>query len=168
MIRVLGEKLDLREFNVFGAIAFARNGKIPDDLEQRSIVIELHRRKAGEDIHEMRRAHLEHLNRLARETARWAMDNEAEFADAEPDMGGLINRVADNWFPLFAIAEVIGGEWPARARQAAVALAPARRELDRHDVARRHKGSVRRQGDRSPGVRRYGRGAGRPGRPPLG
>jgi hypothetical protein len=36
--RVLGEKLELREFSVFGAMAFARNGKLPDDLEQRSII----------------------------------------------------------------------------------------------------------------------------------
>jgi putative DNA primase/helicase len=36
VLRVLGESLDLREFGVFGAVAFARNGRLPDDLEQRS------------------------------------------------------------------------------------------------------------------------------------
>ena len=36
VLRVLGEKLELREFGIFvGAVAFARNGRLPDDLEQR-------------------------------------------------------------------------------------------------------------------------------------
>jgi hypothetical protein len=39
-------------------------------------------------------------------------------------MGDLINRGADNWRPLIAIADVIGGEWPERIRVAARRLAP--------------------------------------------
>jgi hypothetical protein len=35
---------------------------------------------------------------------------------------GFHNRRADNWRPLLAIAELAGGEWPARAREAALAL----------------------------------------------
>ena len=38
VLRVLGENLELREFAVYGAAAFARNGPLPDDLDQRSIV----------------------------------------------------------------------------------------------------------------------------------
>jgi len=37
----------------------------------------------------------------------------------EPDMGGLMNRIADNWRPLFTIADLIGLDWPARIREAA-------------------------------------------------
>lgn len=65
---------------------------------------------------------------VSRMCARWADDNRDSLGPV--DMGGLINRVADNWRPLFAIADCIGGEWPARIRQAAVALAP--READLH------------------------------------
>jgi uncharacterized protein DUF3631 len=124
VLRVLGEKLDLGEFAVFGAVAFARNGKLPDDLEQRSIVIELHRRRADEPISELRPEQCEALQRIARMAARWSDDHSAELADADPDMGGLINRNADNWRPLFAIADAIGSEWPARIRDAAIVLAP--------------------------------------------
>jgi len=35
VLRVLGEKQELREFSVFAAVAFAANGKLADDLEQR-------------------------------------------------------------------------------------------------------------------------------------
>ena len=34
-------------------------------------------------------------------------------------------RAEDIWEPLLAVAEAAGGEWPARARQAALALTPA-------------------------------------------
>ena len=33
----------------------------------------------------------------------------------------IFNRAADNWEPLLAVAEVAGGDLPARARQAALA-----------------------------------------------
>jgi putative DNA primase/helicase len=128
VLRVLGEKLELREFCVFGAVAFARNGKLPDDLEQRSIVIELHRRMADEPICQLLPERCESLQRVARMAARWSEDHRADLVDANPDMGILINRIADNWRPLFAIADFIGGEWPARVRDAAMALAP--READ--------------------------------------
>lgn len=34
----------------------------------------------------------------------------------------LSNRAADNWRPLLAVADLIGGEWPAKARKALAAL----------------------------------------------
>jgi hypothetical protein len=33
--------------------------------------------------------------------------------------GGIVNREADNWLALLAVADAAGGEWPARARRAA-------------------------------------------------
>ena len=122
--RVLGEKLELREFAVFGAVAFARNGKLPDDLEQRSIIIEMQRRRSDEPLSELRDDRCESLQRVACMCARWADDNEVSVADCDPDMGGLVNRDADNWRPLFAIADTIGSDWPERVRDAAAALAP--------------------------------------------
>ena len=38
----------------------------------------------------------------------------------------LDDRAADNWRPLLAIAEVIGGNWPQHARKAARALSGSR------------------------------------------
>src|SRR6516225_10208669 len=40
-VRVLGEKQELREFDVFGPVAFCINGRMPDDLAQRSVIIEM-------------------------------------------------------------------------------------------------------------------------------
>jgi hypothetical protein len=126
--RVEGEKQKvLREFSVFTPIAFARNGRLPDDLEQRSIVIDMQRRRAYEDLSELRDDRAESLKQIASMCARWADDNMPLLADHDPDMG-MINRGADNWRPLFAVADVIGADWPERIRHAAVALAPRETE----------------------------------------
>jgi hypothetical protein len=130
VLRVLGEKLELREFGVFGAVAFARNGALPDDLEQRSIVVEMQRRRPDEALAELRDDRCPSLEMLGRKCARWSEDNAGELKEADPDMGGLINRAADNWRPLFAIADAIGSDWPERARSAALALMPS--EADSH------------------------------------
>ena len=125
---MLGEKLELREFSIFGPVAFARNGRLPDDLEQRSIIIEMQRRRADEQLVELRDDRCESLQTIARMCARWAEDTANIVVDHDPDMGGLINRDADNWRPLFAIADIIGADWPERTRKAAVALAPRESE----------------------------------------
>lgn len=126
--RVLGEKLELREFAIYGAVAFAANGRLPDDLEQRSIVIEMQRRRAGDELAELREDRAEGLKDIASRCARWAADNAAAARGADPDMGALINRPADNWRPIFAIADLCRGDWPAQARAAAAALAPRESE----------------------------------------
>jgi putative DNA primase/helicase len=42
----------------------------------------------------------------------------------------LDDRAADNWRALLAIADCAGGEWPSRARDAAIALSSSRAEAD--------------------------------------
>ncbi len=68
----------------------------------------------------------------SRRAARWAKGhlNELEHADpAVPEE--LDDRAQDNWRQLLAIADLIGGVWPARAREATLLLSGAvRREED--------------------------------------
>jgi putative DNA primase/helicase len=121
-LRNVGDSHEPRMFDTFCLAAFARNGRIPDDLEQRSIVIQLQRRLPGEKLDVLREDRDDDLRNIARMCCRWADDYAAEVADIKPDMGDLINRTADNWRPLFAIADLIGFDWPARIRDAAYAL----------------------------------------------
>jgi hypothetical protein len=62
------------------------------------------------------------------EASRWA--GLAQLASDPPLPAGLRNRPADNWRPLIAIADAIGGEWPELARAAAVALSRNRSDED--------------------------------------
>lgn len=122
VIRTQGDNQELVMFDTFCMVAFARNGRIPDDLEQRSLVIELQRRLPGEHLTVLKER-CEQLDNLARMCTRWADDYADAIAEApDPDMGGLINRVADNWRPLYTLADIIGSDWPKRIRNACAAL----------------------------------------------
>src|SRR5262249_56880534 len=52
-------------------------------------------------------------------------------AEARPEMpSGIEDRDADVWEPLLAIADAVGGDWPVRARGAALALVGAARDAE--------------------------------------
>ena len=53
---------------------------------------------------------------------KWASDHGTIFAEQDPPMGRWTNRAADNWRPLFAVADMAGGAWPTRIRRAADAV----------------------------------------------
>jgi putative DNA primase/helicase len=131
VIRTQGDDHELRMFDTFCLVAFARNGRPPDDLEQRSIVIELERRLPGEQLDVLKDS--ENLDNLRRMCLRWADDYADDLAGTDPDMGGLINRVADNWRPLFTLADLIESDWPNRIRDASAALLP-KRDGDSNDT----------------------------------
>jgi uncharacterized protein DUF3631 len=76
----------------------------------------------------LREGRCEILEQLARKCARWADDNTEALCDADPDMGELLNRDADNWRGLFAIADLIGADWAERVREAAAILTPRESE----------------------------------------
>jgi putative DNA primase/helicase len=112
-----------RAFSTFAALAIGLIGALPSELHHRSVVIKMKRCLAGEgeQIEEIRVGENEHLDVLARKAMRWSTDNAVRLADMNPAMpAGIYNREADNWKPLIAIADAIGGEWPKRARAAAV------------------------------------------------
>jgi hypothetical protein len=109
-------------FSTFSAVAIAGIGTLPLTLHDRALCVHLQRRRRDEQITPL---HLDRIDdALARRCARWAKDNEAAFASADPEMPyEIYNRVGDNWRPLLAIADLVGGEWPDRLRRIAVNIA---------------------------------------------
>jgi Protein of unknown function (DUF3631) len=103
-------------------------GRLPGTLQDRSLECRLRRRNPSERVQSFRSERADHLHVLARKMARWAADNAVTLAAADPDMGDLQNRVADNWRPLFALADVAGGPWPPSVRKIAAAADAARAE----------------------------------------
>jgi hypothetical protein len=119
VIRTVGEEYEPRSFSTYSACAIAMIGKLPATLADRSVPIELRRRRSDEPIEPFRSDRTEHLDQVAHKAARWARDNADDVRGVDPDMpAGVFNRAADNWRPLLAIADAAGGEWPARARRA--------------------------------------------------
>jgi putative DNA primase/helicase len=122
MVRLVGDGHEPRQFSTFAPVAIAMIGKLPNTLADRSIPIRLRRRRPDEKVDSFRADRVGDLDRIASMAARWANDHESAVRDADPEMGGLFNRDADNWRPLFAIADAAGGHWPALTREAARAL----------------------------------------------
>jgi hypothetical protein len=123
--RTVGDDHEPRLFSTWAPAAIAMIGRLPDTLNDRSVVINLRRRKPSEQVESFRADRADHLKLLQRKMARWAQDHNQALAASEPDMGELANRVADNWRPLFAIADAIGGTWATEARRIATTAVQA-------------------------------------------
>jgi putative DNA primase/helicase len=129
VLRTAGDDHEPRRFRTWAPKAVALIGKLPPTLASRAVNIELRRKMADEDVRPLRADRLDHLIPLRRQAARWVADNVTALRSADPEMPRAISgRAADNWRPLIAIADVAGGEWPARARRVAVELGGSRGE----------------------------------------
>jgi putative DNA primase/helicase len=128
VIRIVerGKEFEPRQFSIYAPVVLAAIGHLPGTVEDRSVIIRLKRRRPDEKVESLRLDRPNGLDQLARMAARWAADSGGTLRDADPEMpASIINRAADNWRPLFAVADVAGGEWPERARQAALLLGGA-------------------------------------------
>ena len=120
VIRTVGDDHEPRQFSAWAPVALAAIGHLPGTIEDRSIRIGLRRRRPDEVVQPLRLDRTVELEEFARKAARWAADRSADLAAADPAMPeGIINRTADNWRPLLAIADIAGGNWPARTHRAA-------------------------------------------------
>jgi len=110
--------------DTFGPKVFAGIGRLSDTLEDRCITIRMQRKPPNAKVKRFRRREFKPLaEELNRKCARWAQDHAAALGDLEPEIPDALNhRAADVWEPLLAVAELVGGPWPEKARQAAVAL----------------------------------------------
>ena len=123
VIRTIGDDHEPRRFRTWAPKAVALIGKLPPTLASRAIHIELRRKTASESVERLRSDRLDHLEPLRRQAARWVADNAISLGAADPVIPeALSGRAADNWRPLIAIADLAGGEWPARARRIAQEL----------------------------------------------
>ncbi len=122
----------VKEFKVFAPTALAAIGNLPDTIESRSIIIPMRRRAPDEEVSPFRRRKVESEAHLIRDALiAWAAVYVPRLAEAEPDMPvQLADRAADIWEPLIAIADLAGGEWPQRARDAAVEVVAGRLDQD--------------------------------------
>ncbi len=108
-------------FSTWAAVMFAGIRELPPTLQDRSIVLFLRRAKPGEIKKHLRDGKCPDLAECGQKLARWASDPvDLPDVDLPPT---LSNRIGDNWRPLLAIADIAGGDWPARAMEAAIAAA---------------------------------------------
>jgi hypothetical protein len=118
----------LERIPTFAMAALAGIGAMPDTIEDRAVVIRMRRRTQDETVAPYRhKRDRPALMSLAWELTSWLAEHLGELEAAEPAMP-LEDRAADTWEPLIAVADLAGGDWPARARRAAVLLTEQRDE----------------------------------------
>jgi hypothetical protein len=119
--RTVGDDHEPRKFSVYAAVALSGIGGIAETLADRSVRTDLHRRRPSEIIAPLRIGRMGHLHDLRRRIVRWVADHEQRIAERDPAMPSIIDREADNWHVLLAIADEAEGKWPERGRKAAEA-----------------------------------------------
>jgi hypothetical protein len=128
----------LEAFPVFCAKAFAAIGKLPNTVADRAIGIRLERRTRDERIERFRRRDAnEQATPLHLWSGSWAAHHVPLLVEARPDLPDeLDDRAQEMWEPLLAIADLAAGDWPERARVAAIELSgPEMRNEDESQTA---------------------------------
>jgi hypothetical protein len=127
---VRGKMIETEELPAYAAVALAGIGWLPDTILTRSVVVRMRRRRSDERVEAFRRRiHAPAGEVLRSQIETWAA---GQLGDIQwPEMPAEItDRDADVWEPLLAVADLVGGEWPAMARAAAVGLYAAAQDAE--------------------------------------
>src|SRR5262245_56250351 len=127
---VHGKTVMTEEIPAYAAVALAGLGWLPDTIMSRSIIIRMRRRHAGEHVEQFRRRiHAPQGEAVRTKIEAWArtLTDDIPWPELPP---AIQDRDADIWESLVAVADAIGGDWPTRARDAAIALLAEAKERD--------------------------------------
>jgi hypothetical protein len=129
-----GKVVETEEIPAYGAVAVAGIGNLPQTILTRCVVVKMRRRAPDEHVEAFRRRiHGPEGEALRERISSWASSIAEQIRTALPTTAmpdGIQDRAADVWEPLLAVADAARGEWPARARVAAVMLVTLAREVN--------------------------------------
>ena len=133
-VRMVGQGAAMkpRQFSTFSPKALSGIGRLPGTLDDRSIIIDMKRKTKEEHTARFRhRSAREQAQPIRESLASWATLAIEHLRDAQPRIPPeLDDRAADGWEPLLAIADMAGGDWPQRARDAALTLSSGENRED--------------------------------------
>lgn len=113
-----------RRWSTWTPKIFSGIGRLADTIEDRAIIIKMVRRRKDESCERLH--HGTRFEDIPRKALRFVSDHANVIRNANPSLPEALNdRAADNWTPLLILADLAGGDWPAKARQAALALSGA-------------------------------------------
>ena len=116
-----GDGEENKRFSVWGPKAYASIGKVPETVRSRSITIRMRRKPKNAKIERWRASRDPVGDDWKERAERFAQEKMSEFrqADVDPkELSFLNDREEDNCRELVKVADLVGGDWPQRARQA--------------------------------------------------
>lgn len=120
---VRGKIIETEELPAYCAVALAGLGNLPDTILTRSVIIRMRRRAPNERVEPYRRRiHAKEGYALRAQLEAWAAQAVHSIPEWPVMPDGIEDRAADVWDALIRCADTAGGEWPKRARVAAVTL----------------------------------------------
>jgi putative DNA primase/helicase len=127
--RINPDTMEPERFSTWCPKAIALIGKLPSTLDDRAIIISLKRKLPTETVKRLGLDFDDKCLDLRRKCKRWANDNTDQLKASNPQLPDVNNdRALDNWTPLVAIADLIGGSWPEKARDAMVKIESAKED----------------------------------------
>ncbi len=123
--RCVGKNMsEVKDFETFCCKALAGIGRLPDTIADRSIRIEMKRKRRSDSVARWREREAPAAAEPLRDALNAILEPSiAALAEARPALPDELNdRAQDAWEPLLAIADLAGSGWPSRARRAAVRL----------------------------------------------
>jgi hypothetical protein len=121
-----GKVFETEELPAYCAVALAGLGNLPDTILTRSVIIRMRRRAPNEIVEPYRRRiHAHQGYALRGQIETWAAQVAVTVPEWPEMPNGIEDRAADVWEALLSVADAAGGNWPTRARVAAVALVAA-------------------------------------------
>lgn len=120
--RTVGRE-DVKPFSVFGVVAMAGIGRLPETIATRSVEIVMRKRKQGDHAVKPLRMRFaqDSFDSVRKLLEGWSSFAVKDLEAAMPELP-VEDRKADVWEPLVAVADYAGDAWPERARQACVKL----------------------------------------------
>lgn len=114
----------VHDFPTFAPVAMSGLGSLPDALSTRSIHIKMKKAGGTRSIKPLRMRFAEPVFNLLRvQLGKWATEYSEALSMSLPNMpDGVVDRDADIWEPLIAIADLASEEWSERARKSCVHL----------------------------------------------
>jgi len=112
VIRCTGDEHTPETYSTWMPMVLASIGDLGPTLMDRSIVVNLRRKKPGESAKALTVDAFDHYSPLRQKILRWCIDHRDTVASSEtlPPYAGN-DRAVDNWMPLFRVAETLGGDW---------------------------------------------------------
>ena len=117
-------KNDFVEDVVYCPVIFAGAANLPDSLMSRSIVWHMKPRRPEQRIESwFPRMHAPEGQAIGEALGQWCGTVAREVSTSWPDLPeGIEDRASEIWWPLIAIADAAGGEWPRKIRESARAM----------------------------------------------
>lgn len=125
VLRCEGESFEPRAFSTWMPMVLASIQNLDATIMDRSIVINIRRKKTSEHVHRLPMDILNLCKPIREKLLRWGVDTAPQVQAnlVEPSSIGN-DRAKDNWLPLFSVANQINDMWQKRCESAYKGLTP--------------------------------------------